>query len=300
VGKLAEIKKVGDSLLCERIQEIVEEKIDNALKRGRYEAWFLPTVVSPEKASNFYIGKESPTPEEIYKFFYLLISGIYRDQYIVNLDNADEKVVSEFREDLIKEKKAIILSGGKEGINIKKVLNDLGIKVSPNLTEFIFTFIIVSYFVYWIKTSKKKEWSERWDEIGLDSTLETLGITDDTTLVIFSISKQKKEVYYVPKLKEFILKWYKKYLEDEEETPYIVKFIFSLYIADEQYRDLSASLLNKFLYYFLNGYVNGELLDKLVNLKIFYELRERGRKKIYGFSKANEFFREIKFNEQIL
>lgn len=282
------------------MQEIVEEMINNALKRGRYEAWFLPTVISPEKASNFYIGKESPTPEEIYKFLYLLISGIYRDQYIVNLDNADEKVVSDFREDLIKEKKAIILSGGKEGINIKKVLNDLGIKVSPVLTEFIFTFIIVSYFVYWIKTSKKKEWSERWKEIGLDSTLETLGITDDTTLVIFSVPKQKKEVYYVPKLKEFILKWYKKYLEDEEETPYIVKFIFSLYIADEQYRDLSASLLNKFLYYFLNGYVNGELLDKLVNLKIFYELRERGRKKIYGFSKANEFFREIKFDEQII
>jgi hypothetical protein len=104
----------------------------------------------------------------------------------------------------------------------------------------------------------------------------------------------------VPKLKEFILKWYKKYLEDEEETPYIVKFIFSLYIADEQYKDLSASLLNKFLYYFLNGYVNGELLDKLVNLKIFYELREQRRKKIYGFSKANEFFREIKFDEQII
>jgi hypothetical protein len=282
------------------MQEIVEEMINNALKRGRYEAWFLPTVISPEKASNFYIGKESPTPEEIYKFLYLLISGIYRDQYIVNLDNADEKVVSDFREDLIKEKKAIILSGGKEGINIKKVLNDLGINVSPDLTEFIFTFIIVSYFVYWIKTSKKKEWSERWKEIGLDSTLETLGITDDTTLVIFSVPKQKKEVYYVPKLKEFILKWYKKYLEDEEETPYIVKFIFSLYIADEQYRDLSASLLNKFLYYFLNGYVNGELLDKLVNLKIFYELRERRRKKIYGFSKANEFFREIKFDEQII
>jgi hypothetical protein len=191
------------------MQEIVEEMINNALKRGRYEAWFLPTVISPEKASNFYIGKESPTPEEIYKFLYLLISGIYRDQYIVNLDNADEKVVSDFREDLIKEKKAIILSGGKEGINIKKVLNDLGINVSPDLTEFIFTFIIVSYFVYWIKTSKKKEWSERWKEIGLDSTLETLGITDDTTLVIFSVPKQKKEVYYVPKLKEFILKWSK-------------------------------------------------------------------------------------------
>lgn len=273
------------------MQEIINEMIGNTLKRGRYEAWFLPTTISPEKAANFYIGKEKPTPNEVYKFFYLLISGIYSNQYVVSLDNVDERKLSEFRQDLIKEGKMIIPSKGQTGLDTRKVLSDIGVKLAPKLTEFIFAFIIVSYFVSWLKRPmEKEEWIKSWEKEGLISTLETLGVTDDTTLVIYSLPKQKKEIYYVPKIKNFILKWYKNYLEDKEKTPSVVKFILSLYISDKHYSDLSALLLNKFLYYFLNGYVNGEILDKLINLKIFYELKQ---KKVYGFSKASKFFREL-------
>ncbi|MEM2260643.1 MAG: hypothetical protein QXO40_02805 [Candidatus Aenigmatarchaeota archaeon] len=288
-GEIAEIRKAGREELIEKMPEIFEKMKNDALKKERYVAHIFPTIISPEQAPNFYIGKESPTEDEIYRFFYLIISGIYKGSYVINLDNIDEKIVNQFRRELINEKLLILPPEKESGVNIRRLLNYIGVKiVRPQLTEFIYSFAIISFFICWIKSLEKtEEWIKKVKELGLDSTLERVGIRDDTALVIFNIPKQKKEMYYIPKLKKFFSTWYKDFLEDKESTPSIVEFIFSLYIADKQYRELSSSLLNKFLYYFLNGYVNGELLSKLINLKIAYEVKQ---KRPYGFIKPKEFF----------
>jgi hypothetical protein len=271
--------------------EIFEKMKNDALKRERYVAHIFPTIISPELAPNFYIGKESPTENEIYRFFYLIISGIYKGPYIVNLDNIDEKLISEFRRDLINENLLILPSQKGSGIDIKKLLSLIGVKVVPQLTEFIYSFTIVSFFISWIKRlERREEWIKKVEELGLSSVLEKIGIRNDTTLVIFYIPRQKKEMYYIPRLKNFFLTWYKDFLEDKEDTPSTVEFIFSTYVRNEQYRELSSSLLNKFLYHFLNGYVNGELLNKLINLKISYELKQ---KQPYGLIKPKDFFTNL-------
>ncbi|MBS7657987.1 hypothetical protein KEJ20_02370 [Candidatus Bathyarchaeota archaeon] len=293
-GPVAEVKKAGREELIEKMPAIFEKMKNEALKRRRYVAHIFPTIISPELAPNFYIGRESPTEDEIYRFFYLIISGIYKGSYVINLDNVDEKLISKFREELINENLLVLPSQKGSGIDVKKLLNCIGVKVAPLLTEFIYSFAIISFFISWIKSLEKvEEWNKNIEELGLDLVLEKLGIRDDITLVIFNIPREKKEMYYIPRLKNFFLTWYKKFLENRENSPSIVMFIFSTYITDMQYRELSSSLLNKFLYYFLNGYVNGELLNKLINLKIHYELK---RKPVYGFIKPKEFFAELPRN----
>ncbi|MEM5781911.1 MAG: hypothetical protein QXD43_01790 [Candidatus Aenigmatarchaeota archaeon] len=304
-GEIAKIKNEGREKQIEKMPEIFEKMKDDALKRERYVAHIFPTIISPELAPNFYIGKESPTEDEIYRFFYIVISGIYKDivisgtykgTYVVNLDNVDEKMVNQFRSELINEKLLILPTQKGSGVDIKNLLSRIGIKISPLLTEFIYSFAIVSFFIHWIKgesPEKREKWIKNVKELGLDSTLEKIGIRDDTTLVIFNIPRQKKEMYYIPKLKKFFLTWYKDFLEDKEKVSSTVEFIFSMYIKDRQYRELSSSLLNKFLYYFLNGYVNGELLNKLINLKIAYEIKQ---KRLHGFSKPKKFFENLSRN----
>jgi hypothetical protein len=271
--------------------------IEKCVKEDKeFDSSLLPTVISPQQAPNFYIGKEIPEEEEIYRFLYLILSGIYKGPYIINIDNVDEKIRNEFRSYLIREEKLILPGKKGEGVNIKKILSDLGVQVAPQLDEFIYSFVIFSAFASWIKKIEEREnLIKEIEELGLTSMLEKIGINDDATLIIFYIPRKKKEMYIIPKIKNLLLTWYEDYLKSKEDYPSVVKFIFSNYVSDKQYRKLSASLLNKFLYYFLNGYVNGELLNKLVNTKIYYELRKKS-KGIYGFVKSREFFTRISRN----
>jgi hypothetical protein len=164
-GEIAEVRKSGREKLIEKMPEIFEKMKNDALKRERYVAHIFPTIISPELAPNFYIGKESPTENEIYRFFYLIISGIYKGPYIVNLDNIDEKLISEFRRDLINENLLILPSQKGSGIDIKKLLSLIGVKVVPQLTEFIYSFTIVSFFISWIKRlERREEWIKKVEE----------------------------------------------------------------------------------------------------------------------------------------
>lgn len=289
-------KEIGEELF-----KFIEQRVNKAIEKGTYTADIFPTIISQENAPNFYVGREKPDEEEVYKLLYLMFTGIYKGDRIVNVDNVEESLRANFREYLINEKILIAPGSSEEkvGADIGKMLSKLGIKKSPLIDNFIYSFIILSIFVAWIKEKNlKKEKNEEEIEniIGreeLEKILEEkIKLTDEVTLVVFHIPKQKKKTYYLPKIRNFILNWYYDYLVGLENNPSIIKFVFSNYIADEDYSKLSSNLLDKFLYYFLNGHVNGELLNKLVTLKIFYELRTKKGKKS-GFSKARDFFRKL-------
>lgn len=294
-GKIARLKREKGS---EGILEVINEVIKDALEERRYTASIFPTIISPEKARNFYIGKEGgPTEEEIHKFLYLLVSGLhYGGEFVINLDNVADEARKDFRDGLINEKMLILPSvKGRGGIDIARLLSGISAirKSFPRLSEFIFAFLLISYFSSWIREEiKRKGWSEVLAKMGLESTLGLLGIRDDVTLIVFRLSKgEKKKVYYIPKLKDVLVKWFSDYIGGREGKLAVVDFIFSLYVADEKYRDISSETLNKFLYYFLNGYVNGELLSKLIQLKIKCELEREGR--VYGVLNAKEFFSKL-------
>lgn len=301
IGKYLE----DEYLLSEKIPEIFEILKNEAIKNKQYPACFFPTIISKKDAPNFYLFKEYPSEDEIYKFFYLLITGIYHrtkdELYVVNIDSQNENLFKNFREFLINENILIIpkkIEKSMSGINIDSIVSKLNLKIFKGINfsrEFIFSFIVVSSFALWIKENlNKKIYKEELEkEIGVELILDSLDINDNINLIVFKLSrskKTKKEMYSISRLRKIIVKWYKDFIEDREKSPAIVQFIFSFYYND----DYCLDRLNKFLYYFLNGHINGELLDKLINFKISYELNRK--KKPFGIINAKKFFLTLSKN----
>jgi len=274
----------------EKVEEICEFVVEKALKEG-YSALVVPFIISKEQAPNFYITEEKPREDELWWWLYHLLTGVhcrYFDPrrrgehfYVLNLANVPKEIGEEFREYLINEN--FLILGERSGLNINEMLSRLEVPKGIPLKEFILGFIFLSYFAkFW------KDWKEK-EKVAKIKGKEIPKITDESLLLIFVLPRQKKKVYVFPKLKRIMLRWYGEF--SEREIPKISKFIFSFYAADKDYKEESASLLNKFLYYFLQDYVNGELLAKLIELKINYELKKRGR--FYGIANAKQFFSKL-------
>lgn len=289
-GPIALIRR--EKSFSDRIQEVIAYLVKDAINRKRYTVSIIPTVVSPELAPNFWFRNEKePAENEVYRYLYILLTGLYQGNYVVNLDNVDTPTMEKFRNFLAK--KAILLADETwMGIDIKKVLLELRIRKFP-LTEFGFSLLMLSYFVSWIKerTREDPKWIQRINTIGLSSALSELGIEDTIALVTFNIHKQKKEMYITPRLKDFVIKWYENFLAGKEEPAYFLSFLSSIYVNHKNYRKVADPLMNKFIYYLLRGYVNGELLADIINLKIKYELKENERP--FPIQRVNEFLAKL-------
>jgi hypothetical protein len=98
-------------------------------------------------------------------------------------------------------------------------------------------------------------------------------------------------MHITPRLKDFVIKWYENFLAGKEEHAYFLSFLSSIYVNHKNYRKVADPLMNKFFYYLLRGYVNGELLGDIVNLKIKYELKEN--KRPFPIQRANEFLAKL-------
>ena len=287
-GYIAEVRnKAAFEIEAENvIKYIVEE---SSIKKRRYTATIVPTIITPEQAPNFWFKNEKmPEENEIYRFLFLLLTGLYFRNYVINLDNIDLSLLESFRDHLINEELFILPAEGKlGGINLRKLFSELKIRLPA--TKFSIAFSVISYFVVWFKSQKRlSDMKEKIIEMGLPWVLSENGINDDVTLIIFNIHRQKKEMYIIPRFKDFIIRWYEDYLSGRDNSYFLPQFISSLYINHKDYREISSSLIDKFIYYLLRGYVNGELLINMINLKIKYEL-EKGDKRINPISGINRF-----------
>ncbi|MEM3573143.1 MAG: hypothetical protein QXE05_03790 [Nitrososphaeria archaeon] len=292
-GFIAETRKSGVLAFIDRMEDIIDDLVEDSTKKERYTASILPTAISPEMAPNFWFKNEKkPTREETYRLLYLLLTSVYTGSYLFNLDNVAPSIREDFREWLI-EKKVLILREELGGaINLKEVLNHLSLPIFP-LSEFGFSILMLSYFVSWLKY-KVQHYSQMLQllkEKGFSAFLSEVSIDESATLVIFNIHRQKKEMHLIPRVKDFIIKWYSDFINDNKPIELLL-FLSSLYITHENYRELSERTLDKFIYYLMRGYVNGELLTEAINLKIKYEFKE-GAKKPYPIRGVRNFMRKI-------
>jgi len=292
-GELAEIRrKISED--TSKIREGIEFLKNKILKDREFSASIVPTIVSSDRARNFLFANEKePTEEEIYYWLYMILSGLYSGTYVLNLINVDEKAKDNFRSILISNR---VMFSDKRGVD-RKMLAKVCRGPIPS-GEHVFAFAFLNYFMYWQKKQmktefRKREWGDMLDEFGLPRSLvENWRITDETTLVIFDLPREKRKMYYIPRMKDFIQKWYSNFfLDPKMEYPPLGMFVSSLYTRE--YRDISSSLLNKFLYYLLQGSVNGELLEKLTSLKTEYVL---SAKRQIGIVHAKNFFSKISYS----
>ena len=100
-GLIAEIRKNGSFI--DKIETVIEYLVEeSAMRKKRYTASILPTIITPEQAPNFWFKNEKePTGNEIYKFLFLLLTGLYQGNYVINLDNVDLSLMRSFRDQLI-------------------------------------------------------------------------------------------------------------------------------------------------------------------------------------------------------
>ncbi len=286
IDKTGEKLALAPSEIEGRIREILEFIVRKALFEG-YNALVIPCIISKEQAPNFYVGDDMPREEELWRFLYLLITGIHCRDYVLNLENAPVDIATDFRDWLIN-KNYIIIGSENAGLNINQVLLNMEIPRGLPLEEFILGFIFLSYFAKFWKDEKEKR------EIAREIGKAVSAIPDDMSLVVFVLSRQKKRMYIFPRLKETFIKYYWDFFICDDVVPSVSKFLFSLYIADKDYQETSLHLLNKLLYYLLQGHVNGELLSRNIELKVSYELKKKREKK-YGIQKAIQFFQKIPY-----
>jgi len=292
-GCIAEIRREGISGFIDKMEDVITYLVDDAINKKRYTSSILPTIVSPQQAPNFWFKNEKePTEEEVYRLLYILLSGLYRGNYVVNLDNVDALIRENFRNWLI-EKNVLIFpeEGTIGGINLKEILSKLQIHGFP-LSEFGFSLLIISYFVNWLRDKTDRSFMQKMKSMGLPLILDEIGVGDTVTLMIYNLHKQKKEMYVIPRLKDFIVKWYEEFLMGKENSIPLLSFLSSLYVRHKDYQKIADKTMNKFIYYLLRGYVNGELLVNLINIKTKYELKEKKRRP-YPIRKVREFLRKI-------
>ncbi|MEM1538962.1 MAG: hypothetical protein QXK33_00910 [Candidatus Bathyarchaeia archaeon] len=267
-----------------QVQTVLDFVVKKALLEG-YNVLVTPCIISKEQAPNFYLEEEIPKPEELWRFLYLLLTGVHSFDYVLNLENTPAKITESFRKWLMN-KNYLVISTERSGLNVKELLSSLKIPKGLALEEFIMSFIFLSYFAKFWKDTKEEI------EIARDSGTFLSEIPDDTSLVIFVLSRQKKRMYVFPRLKETLTKYYGDFFLSDDQIPSICRFIFSLYISDVNYREICVGILNKLLYYLLQGHINGELLSRAIELKINYELKKKEHK-IFGLQNAPQFFTKL-------
>jgi hypothetical protein len=250
-GELRRLAASGDSPAIHQLLDMLVEK--NAWRE--YSASIIPTVLSSSVARSMkMLGGEAPSPESIYYWLYLQLSGIPVQDKIVNIIGVDDNSKTSFTSMLIDEE---ALKDGKIRIRTDELRKPLGPggRSFPLDYEFCTAFTIINYFCYWLKAERKQ--------------LEDLGLSDLSTLVVITIPMRggrrrsfevKRSMHFIPRLASFITRWYGEYLSSDREYPPLGRFIASLHTQD----DISGHALNKFLYDFLNHRIAGQLLLKLI------------------------------------
>ncbi|KUO42248.1 MAG: hypothetical protein APU95_05675 [Hadesarchaea archaeon YNP_N21] len=287
IGRGSQAKRFSEMDLYTKSFEVCDSLVAYVKRRG-YDASVVPTMISSDLAPNFRIRETLPDEGELWRFLFLLVTGLHYREFVVNLDKVSPEITKAFRRALIRDE-YLIFRQEFTGLNVQKMLSDLKVPKMPLKEEFIFSFLVLTYFIKFWKY--RKQYEELLETLPSNLRMkEYPPVTDDATLVVFSLPREKKQMFIFPRLQSLIARWFK---DDSDDVPSVAKFVFSLYIPDKKYRDKSLGILNKFLYYLLRNEVNGDLLNKLIVDKLSFELKRE--EKPYGIISALQFLRSLEF-----
>jgi hypothetical protein len=264
------------------------------LEDKEFSASIVPTIISSGSARNFLFSNEKePTEDEVYEWLYLTLTSLYSRTYLVNLINVNEETKKCFREELLSTR---VMLPDRRGIDAKQLNKVCPVPLCSG--EHVLAFSILNYFVYWCKQQLLQGKEVKNLEKIIRDLLPNLelqwGITDETALIIFDVPRQKKKMYYIPKVNGFIQRWYAEYFIDPKQiSPPLGQFMASLYVMNPRYRKVSEDLLNKLTYYLLRNEPHGEILEKCVLLKTESILADKQQKRKMGIRCADMFYSKI-------
>ncbi len=252
-----------------------------------YSTLIFPTIISSGRAPNFYLAgeREAPQEEEAWKTLYLLLTSVQFRDTLLNLDNVAEEGRRDWRLKLMPE---------SASASFKMIISELELR-SRNIGPFFLSLLAIAYWVRRVKLSisgpsksrgiLQKEW--------IDKLKEKYGFRDDTVLVVFRMGRGKKEVHYFGALSQFIIKWFKEYIEGGEQRQSLITFLDSLtsISSNRTNAELVSEVREKFVFHLLKYHeINGELLAQLVELRVQDTLNS---KKPFGVMSAQDFFARL-------
>jgi len=254
--------------------------------KKEYSSSIWPTLLKFSEASNFKIHKLSPTVDDMLNLWYALLSGLPHRDMIINLLNVDEDTLEEFRGKLASQD---LFLRAKPELKEDDIRSSFDNRVLPTWGHpTVLAFSVLNYIAYRAK-QEVRETKEGF--LDISKFLEHWQIGDKSTMLVVHIPPRggKSDVRIYSRLGLFLNKWYSDFFQSEDRCPSFGLFVSSLYTFHKDYRDLSASLLEKFLHHLLDGYVSGELLNKLVMIKTEAFIKEKRG----GISRAKSFFSKI-------
>jgi hypothetical protein len=275
-------RKDRDALLS-----LLEVLVNETSCEGGYSSMVFPAIIGRQSAPNFWLygEKNAPTQEEAWKAVYLLLSSVPFGNILLNLDNIKDTGRKRWRGLIISESTKEFLRRTRSDLNLK----------CKNLGSFFLSLLAITYWVYKIKEIAAQTGKELMLEEFMREVRENYGFRDDTTLIVFQMGREKKkEIHYFSRLSSFIIKWFKDYIEGREKEPSLIKFLDSLTsISSKKINsDLVSGTREKFVFDLLKyNEVNGELLSKLVELKVQDIL---GSKQRFGIMNAKDFYSRLK------
>ncbi|MDW8275660.1 MAG: hypothetical protein RMJ59_04680 [Candidatus Nitrosocaldus sp.] len=256
---------------------------------NQYSTFTVPAMITRSSASNFYLygEKNAPNEQEGWKTVYMLFSAVPINNILMNLDSVKEEGRKAWRQQLVSEDPKQFYIGIRNSLDIK----------SKNWGTFFTSLVALSYFVYKTKNETNDRLSlAEWSKI----LSERYGFNDDTTLIIYKLGKEKKEVHYFSKITMIIQRWFNDYIEGREDKISLLRFLDSLTTtySNKINQDIVMELREKLAYYLLKyNIINGELLTKLIVMRVNDSLDTRARvmthSKHHVIVNARQFFTKL-------
>ncbi len=262
------------------------EVLDHMKRSDEYKASVVPTMVSWNKGRGLWIKNVEPSSIEKGYFAYMVTTGLgYRPHreaivivnFIGDMDLESKAKLWQYifrREDIgspLRPNWKVISSGSFD--------YDIPLNVEGKPLSYVFaTAILIQYAKFLGQT-------------------QALDPDADLSMVVLTVGRSiPNELQVFTRINRLVGHWFDDVINNKGRgSSGFGRFVGSLYISDMKYRDKSVSMLNKFLHSFLNGQVSGELLDKLINLRVTYMLGEviKSKGRAYGFRGAQFFFSKL-------
>ncbi|MGC9079467.1 MAG: hypothetical protein ACP5G1_01880 [Nanopusillaceae archaeon] len=286
--------------------EILKSEIEKSKSEG-VRSTILPTTTSYKEGKNFFLKKKDIflSEDEIRELIddftgvYIKLGG-----YVYLLKIKDEELEKIYKSIVIL--RDINLESEKIRENyMKKALEYLGLsdklyKGFVSDYSHIILFLMLNHFIMTLISSKKEDIT--LELLGLDINELNSDINKPINAVFTVLSRNKKKKYYLNDLTRFIKIYYIRelsialkdtrisskfnYIDLNRST--VGSFVFSFYIPDKDYKDKSAGLLDKFLYYLVfKNKINFEILSKMILL--LYEYIDKS-KKYLTIRSAGDFY----------
>jgi hypothetical protein len=267
--------------------EFLECIVEQAMNEGS-NSFIWPTIIGKDSESNLWMnGEKTPAPENLWETLFYTYSSIRFGKYLINFINVDDNWRKDIWLRLITSK---VLVSNSKTCDFSRICKKLKIwKLRDD--EPFFNSLALMYYVFTEEFENDGHPAENGWRSFIQQYLKKYKWGEDSGLIILG-RETKGSVQIFSRLSSFVTYW----LNPERN---LVKFLDSLIMipdikqsSQNKKRERLGKEREKLVFYLLKYHqINGELLSKLVSIKVCEELNSE--EKINGIYGAKGFFSSL-------